>query len=230
MKTAEKITSVSPHYTNKIAKLVGKEGTVLLNGYSELNATTTQIESYRTFSILYSGTLYPSQRIEPFLEAIKKVATLKGRNKIHVHFPGLEFDAVQAQRVRNEIKDFESCFTITERIPQAEVIEMQQRSQLVLMVPHAGIKGIPSSKLFEYIGLQKSILLIPSDEDIIEDILSDCGLGYICNTTDELVDCLTRLMDDFYEGVDISKKPTQNLKNYSRFEQTKKLAQILDSI
>ena len=226
--TAQKITSVSQHYVNKISNLVNRPGEVLLNGYEKL-VETNQKEQFPVFSIVYNGTLYPSQKIEPFLAAVINVATKLGKDKIHVYFPGLAFDESQANRVKIVIEGFESCFTITPRIPKAEVLAIQEQAQLMLMVPHEGIKGIPSSKLFEYLGLQKPVLLIPNDEDVIEEILSDCGLGYIANDTKEAEVILLKLIEDFYQGKYTPLQPAEQLKNYSRYEQTKKLAQVLDS-
>lgn len=228
--TANKITSVSSHYVKKISTLTKRPGEVLLNGFQVSEEKKIKEDPYSIFSIVYNGTLYSTQPVELFLDTVKQVADKWGKDKIHIYFPGLAFDKNQAKRVGGYISGYESCFTIMPRISKAEVIKMQNKAQLMLMIPHKGLIGIPSSKLFEYLGLKKSILLLPSDGDIIEEILLDSNLGKICTNISEAVEIINQLMHLFYNGEYLDVEPSPNWINYSRYNQTKILAETLDSL
>lgn len=194
--TASFITSVSEIYTNRISQFIGVRGETILNGFDAIYPVRINNDS-KKFSITYNGTLYSSQDVEGFISVILQcIDKYKKRISIYIHFPGLAYDTIQVKRLQNLIIGYESHFYITDRIPKKEVIELQRNSDVLLMLTHIGIKGIPSSKLYEYLSLQKTILCFPSDNDIVEKTLKDVGIGLISSTKIELFDTLTNLIEN----------------------------------
>ena len=129
------------------------------------------------------------------------------------------------------MRGYESALFITDRIPKQSVIEVQQKSDLLLMISHKGIKGIPSSKMYEYIGLKKSILLYPNDNDIIEATLLDSKLGLICENKKQILDCLIDLMEKKKIGGSLQIEVDQSkIDFYSRKSQTKELVNLIEQI
>jgi hypothetical protein len=53
------------------------------------------------------------------------------------------------------------------------------------MVSHKDAKGIPSSKIYEYLGLGKPVMICPGDEDILDNTFKPYNLGSIANTSEE---------------------------------------------
>lgn len=200
--TAECITTVSDAYQEKISDFVKKQGYVLLNGYFAEDYGNTEKSMADVFTIVYNGSLYPTQEIEIFLAAFKNLIDKRGRNntRIKIVFPGLLFDKSQAYRVKNYMQGYEEFIEILPRIPQKQVFELQAKSHLFLMIAHKGLKGIPSSKLYEYIGFGKPIIACPSDNDIIEDTLKDYNIGSICDSTQEAYTKLEELYNVFEQG------------------------------
>ena len=227
--SAKLITSVSPHYINKISAFVDRPGEVILNGHDVENYDSIQPEAEK-FTITYNGSLYPTQEIEPLLSALDKLIG-EGYSEINLQFPGLAFDRSQSERVATAVKKYADHVSITNRIPKEEVIELQKQSDLLVMISHSNTKGIPSSKLYEYIGLQKNVLLYPNDHDIIEETLNDVNLGIICSTEKEIYDSVKMQLDSKRSGT--LTKDTIDLDKiafYSRKHQTKKLAELLDQL
>lgn len=230
--SASFITSVSTHYVDKISTFTGRPGQVLLNGF-ELNYPSTNKDlNPNTFTITYNGSLYGTQAIEIFLSAIENlIITGKSPLPIEVKFPGLAFDPAQTKRVLDAAKNITSHIFITERLPKEEVIKLQLSSDLLLMVAHSNVKGIPSSKLYEYIGLKKPILLCPSDNDIIEETIKTVSTGYFAKTIDECEEVILELIQKKISG-----KPLLISRNdeagelFSRANQAKVLAGLLDKI
>lgn len=231
--TASLITSVSEYYVNKISHFVGVKGEELLNGYDEKIEELPAIELAKDrFIITYNGSLYPSQKIEPLLELFSElIQHFKDKIRIELRFPGLDYAPDQGRRVRNSLKDVMDHVTITDRVNRDKVLEMQRESHLLLMIAHEGIKGIPSSKLYEYIGLQKPVLLYPSDNDIIEKTLKDCSLGIICEDETDIENKLTKFIKDFIlKGENSFSGDIQKIDKYHRKQQVKKLATLLDKL
>lgn len=226
-------TTVSDYYVKKIAKFTGLQGFELINGFGEEIKVlrTIQLDKSR-FEITYNGSLYSTQKIEPFLIAAKKVIN-RFENQIHIHlnFPGLGFDLAQAKRVELALKGYEGYYTITERIQREEVIKIQYKSNILLMIAHQGLKGIPSSKLYEYVGLKKPVLLYPNDNDIIEKTLKDCSLGIICEDEMEIENKLSKFIKDYIlNGENSFSGDKQKIDKYHRKQQVKKLATLLDKL
>ena len=231
--SASLITTVSEHYVNKISCFTGVKGYELINGFGEeLEGLLAENVDKDCFEITYNGSLYASQNIEPFLAAVKKVMQhFEGKIHVHLNFPGLLFDKVQAERIQSQMQGFEGNLTITPRIPREEVISMQLKSQLLLMIAHQNLKGVPSSKLYEYIGLRKPVLLSPNDHDIIESTLLDTELGIICENEREIETKLINLIDEFIKREELPIKVNENKRSdYSRKNQVKKLATLLDKL
>jgi glycosyltransferase involved in cell wall biosynthesis len=194
LKNCESIISVSEYLTYKISEFVDKKGHTIYNGFD--HQSEYKNKNNDVFSIVYNGTLYPTQDIETFLDGFIKFIIQHPLKKIHFYFPGLAIDESQAERVRTKLKHFKSYYTITERLPKEEVIEIQKNATILLMLSHKNIKGIPSSKLFEYISLQMPFIVYPSDNDIIEKIALESKLGLIVNNSDETLDILNKLLDN----------------------------------
>lgn len=231
VKTAVFITSVSEVYTKRIADFVNRRGETVLNGFDELYQENYNSDA-SSFVITYNGTLYNTQDVEGFLRSVLFcIKNFKNEIQIKVNFPGLAYDPIQLQRVKKLIVGYENHFFISNRIPKDQVIDLQKHSDLLLMLTHKGVKGIPSSKLFEYLALQKLILCFPSDFDIVENVLSDVNLGLIVNSEKEMINQLVRLINlkKSNNHISISVNHT-HLKNYSILSQVKKLSSFLTQI
>ena len=62
------------------------------------------------------------------------------------------------------------------------VLNIQLSSHLLVVVNHTGLKGIPSSKLYDYLSLQCRIMVVNRDDDIVDETVLNLTTGYICNT------------------------------------------------
>ncbi len=228
------ITTVSPYYAQKIGEFVRKAGHVLLNGFFEDDLKTFQNRVlYDDFTIVYNGMLYGSQQIEIFLAGFKKLVdeNPEYRQRIKLQFPGILYLKDIAQRVQNFMIGYEDTLLLTERISREQVLEMQARAHLLLMVSHLGSKGIPSSKIYEYLGLGRPVLVCPGDEDILDETFSQYNLGFIANSSDETFDVLNtqfkRYLDGTYEEMQAD---THYTAQFARSTQAKVLANLLNKI
>lgn len=226
--SAECITSISPHYVEKIVDFVKRPGHVLLNGY-ELTVPQGKINENH-FVITYNGSLYQSQPVEDILSVMKRLI-LEDKAPILLQFPGASFDPAQKKRIEKAGQEILDRISITDRIPKQEVLQLQANSDALLMISHINMKGVPSSKLYEYLCFEKPIIQYPNDHDIVESTLTETGLGQCSSTIDELYSTLKQLIDQKFEGKRIDLTPnTHIIQSYSRKMQTKVLADLLTKI
>lgn len=227
------ITSISEHYAQKISAHVNRQGHVIYNGFSEDIEVVSQLSATPgEFIINYTGSLYDTQPVEIFLNAYKTIQkNFAGRIKIILQFPGLAYDKKQEARVKAMVTDFDEDVRISERMSKAEVLQWQQRANLMLMFGHRGIKGISSSKIYEYIGLRKKVLLICNDHDILERLLVRSRLGIFADTEEEIVSTVSREIENFIRHPNDPVEMDLNfIQSLSRKNQVKKLAEILNGL
>lgn len=229
--TASMITSVSPVYTDRISQFVKVTGETILNGFEKL-LPKIEFEDTNSFVIVYNGTLYDTQDVEGFIRAIIRCIELfRDRINIQIQFPGVCYDPNQEKRLKTLIQGYESFFLLTSRISKEEVIYLQQRADLLLMLTHKGQKGIPSSKLYEYLSLQNQILCFPSDHDIVAETLFKTGMGVVVDSEELLFDKLNEFMCLKLNGSQIYNATIEeNVLAYSVSNQVYRLSLLLNQI
>jgi hypothetical protein len=230
--SASFVCSVSDYYTNKISDLVKVDGFTLYNGYGEDVQPVQQSLNTDSFFITYNGTLYSTQPIEYIIYAFLKVIDeYKYKFKLIFCFPGLAFDLAQENRVKKLIAGYEEFFKISGRVPKDEVIEIQRNSDILVMTAHTNQKGIPSSKIFEYIGLNKSFIVCPGDGDILDKLAEESGLGTVCNSSESAYKFIRERIEMKIKGDPVNFKiDNYKIARFSRIHQTEILAKHLDKL
>ncbi|MBK7762523.1 MAG: glycosyltransferase [Bacteroidetes bacterium] len=231
LQSADCFLSVSDHYVDKISSFIHKKGYVLTNGYMPENYIKKHVLPTK-FTLTYVGSLYPSQPIEKILHGIISFIESKNRNcLLEVVFVGIQHEAQSMNRISQSIQGYENYFRFTGRIPKQEAIAIQAASHLLLICAHENLKGIPGSKLYEYIALRKPVLVYPSDGDIIEESLSKTGQGIICHSQQDMLSAL----NTYYTMFDENRYTTEGMfdekmiASFSREKQCEVLIQVLDS-
>ena len=112
-----------------------------------------------------------------------------------------------------------------------EVLQIQQQSDLLLLLTHKGTKGIPSSKLYEYLSLQKPIVCFPSDFDIVEQTLKEIGIESIVNTEKDLFNYLSKCIQNKIDKQSIPLNLDEfKILQFSQINQVSKFAILLNKI
>jgi len=225
-------TSISSHYVKIISDFIRRPGYVVMNGYDPddyINIDSSSLN--KVFTILFNGTLYDTQLVEIFTEAYKTFIKNNNGIQIKLLFLGLNFEKKQTVRIKCLLKGYEEYFEITDRLNKKEALEIMAKAHVFVMFSHKNIIGVTSSKIFDYLALRKPIILCPSDNEVLEDIVSSTKSGYICNTSEQACDTLTKFYNEFKETGNIVHNPdTESIKMYLRRNQTLKLANVLDNI
>ncbi len=222
--TATYITSVSEVYTKRLSMFLGIPGITVANGFDEELSELFKPPLYKKFTIVYSGTLYPSQDIDIILEALR--ICVQKDQPFQLIFLGSGFDIKEKKRIESMVdKSLQPYVEVTTRLPRHKAINVLQRAHVLLGISYGSLKGIPTSKLYEYIGLKKPVLLCPSDHDVMEEMLKDVELGFFSDTPQECVREIETLKT-LYSGEKIemlNQKTDLKIKSYSRFHQMAKL-------
>lgn len=187
-------------------------------------------DRFDKFTITYVGSLYHTQPIELFLQGVKTFINTQKPTAFQVIFVGLKNNKDSYQRVYNEIRGFEPFFVFTERLNKSEAIDIQHKSNVLLICTHTNMKGTPGSKLYEYIALKKLVLISPGDEDIVEETLTKTNQAIVARTNEAVCDQVKALYHSFISQDHKEQHVNLNeIKSYDRYFQTERLANILNN-
>ena len=231
VKPADLIISVTDELTNRISDFVKVPSETIANGYMEIPDQYGHVINKKLFIISYTGYVYQDQKIEIFLDGFIKAAR-KYDEKIHLQmrFIGSALEPETNSRIRQLMQGFEQNFELTSRLSAKECLKMEADSDALLSVGFIGQKGIPGSKLYQYLSHKKPIILCPSDDDIIQEILDETGLGLRCDNSEEVFKCLCDLIEKKLTDKElISNYNEKAILKYSRKKQVEKLSGIIES-
>jgi len=200
-KNAECFIGVGQSSINSISSLIHKKGIIVRNGYEKTSIIASRKEKVdsKDFVISYSGTLYAYQEIEIVISALKKIIQLDKKN-ICLKFIGINMIPDQERRVSLLIKGFENNFELIDRCSKEELSQYLNQTDLLLLTGYKGMKGWYPVKLFEYYYLQKPILLCPSDQDIMEEFITQTNSGHVANSLEECYQKLLHLIEQKEKG------------------------------
>lgn len=228
--TAEFFTTACDYFAEMIHRVVDIPGHIIMNGYEFPPNMPSEQKSSNKLILLYNGTVYFNQDIETLLNCIKKINNdIHSKLKIEIKFIGAAFDPNQAKRIKKASVGIEDYVIITPWMTKEEVIQEQLNADVLLMLSYGEFSKIHSSKLFEYVGLKKPTILFPNDHGVINEVLTDTGLGLICENETELMKTLTKcILQKTQNATLIDNTQIKNTENYSRKKQVENLATILD--
>jgi glycosyltransferase involved in cell wall biosynthesis len=233
LKTANSFVTVSDYYKNKISLYIKKEGRVLANGFLPENYKSTP-PLFDIFTLTYVGSVYPLQPIEKVIDAFIKFLNTDSQQtkKIRFLFVGIANEANIKTRIKRAILGYENYFEMTERLPKQQAIILQQKSHLLLSCAYGNLKGIPASKLYEYIALKKKVLVYPTDNDIIESTLTETRQGLICRDENDFIRNLSHYYTTYENNEFVSTEPAdeEKMTAYTRENQTQILIAELDKL
>jgi glycosyltransferase involved in cell wall biosynthesis len=224
---ARMFTTCSENWVKNISAFTGKTGEVLLNGYDE-EIVRQDDTIHQEFTIVHNGTMYTSQPLELFTEAYKRFISDHPGVKVQFLMPGVIIDEDTPARIRKALSGYEQYYSMSPRIPKKDLVDILVKADVFLMIGTRGAKGHHSSKIFEYIGFRKPILLVPSDHDVMQALLDETKSGIYLNSEEEVYNWLVKAYEVFLSG---KKQPYAGdeavVKNFSRESQAGKLAAIL---
>jgi len=229
LSNASFITSVSYPLAERISKTFNVPGYEIQNGFELAEFDKLgDVGKFKKFTVTYVGTLYPGQKIELFIDGMKRLID-EGKNNIELSLPGLSFDIYQSQRVKNAMVGYEKYFSITERIPKEETLLIEKKSHLLLYVGWEGFSGVIGSKVYEYLASGTKLLVAPGDNSCIDEIMEHSKAGAYHSTVDGVYCFLKNQYIEFENNNTQVNIMSDEIMTYSRENQAKLLAELIYS-
>ena len=227
--TAAFFTTASPHFVRGIEQVVNRPGHALLTGYSEDEFSHEEDTLFPEFTLCYLGTLHAPQRVERLVAVvIRLLLELGPEAKLSVRMLGVRYNPSQAERVQRVVAGFERHFEITDRMPRAEALRTLARSHLLVQMGYEGCEGVMPGKIYEYMAARRPVLLFPSDDGILADMIRGTGIGFVAESEASALTHLRKLYHKWVNTGAIARPDPVRLAPYSQETQVRRLASLLD--
>lgn len=198
--TCAQITCATPVLQHELASLHPRMAIrVIFNGYFPELFENLRIDENRIeapFLIGYSGTLYPYQKLELFLDGVSLFIKTKGvsPSNLQLLFVGMDYQTEAKERLKSSATDLLPFIRTTPRLAAIDAIGMLSRCDFFVLLASRDFSPIPA-KLFDYLALNKPILMCENDCSTVEEILNETGHGLIADSPEEVCKHINSIYD-----------------------------------
>jgi len=232
IKNCSFITAPDPYLGEALGKLHNKKWKVVYNGFEEIQIHNLPNNS-PCLILTYSGTLNPGQRLEFLLHAILE---LHLENKIRpsdlkLNFIGIEYFKEQYLRLINFNDIISKYIYTTDRVSRNDALIINAKSDFLIAFTEKYYQVIPA-KVFEYFACKKPILILPSDNGLLYNLVNETKSGICFNTINELKFFLIEQIQKKNEKKEIYKVEQDDIKiaAYSRRKQSESMINFIKEI
>lgn len=220
------ISTVDPILSETLERMHHKKCIVCYNGFWEIYPAVQYVPSL-PLTLCHTGTLTPGQRVEFLLEAVKELIQEKRiqETDICIQFVGLEYFKKQNNRVVSYSSSLHNCIKTTPRVPYNEAIRISQTSDFLINFTEEHNTAI-YAKTYTYMACGKKILVLPTDNSLLEEIVTKYSLGTTFNNKQAFQDYICEMIISKKNGTLYTAiTNTSGLEFFSRAHQTKLFVQ-----
>jgi len=234
---ANAIVTISPWHVEQLKKY-NTNVHLIYNGFCPEHFFPRPSKSQDTFTITYTGMVFPTSYSDPTLLflAVKKLAEDniidKTYFRIQFYTPEIRRDLILENPAYHDIRDFVDFF---DYIDTSAVPQLLADSSILLLLTNVfkddGPKGIMPTKYFEYLAMERPILCVQSDENILETSIKKANAGVSARTVEETYDFLLEKWSEWQEhGYTTSKVNREYAQQFSRKLQATQFVDLFDQI
>lgn len=230
---ADKVVTVGWDSARSLGRLGNRNVRVVSNGYDwEADATQQVVPLTQEFTLTHLGVITPSRNIPQLWAALKELKEEDAEfgKKLKIRLVGQVDQAVMQSLTATKLTDNTELIPY---IPHAEIQQMQQSSQVLLLLinntPNA--KGILTGKLFEYLASGRPILCIGPEDGDAAQILNETKAGTTVRFDDK--EKMKELIKDLYQKHlqnGLVSNESRKVEKYSRRTLTGNIVKILENL
>lgn len=210
-----------------IESFSGKSGLVIRNGFEFIVENSVKdYQSPGNFKIVHFGKLYENQDLEVFLNGFNRFLD-KTPSKQAITLELIGWKSSNNEKLKSLIYRHvpEKNLNIIDYMAKDELLQYCKKNASVFYFP--GFKednGSFAVKVFDYISLQKPVIMSPGDKSEVESILNETQAGIILNTPEEVDEFLVQKYKEFSRGSILFGGKLDKILQYQRGHQVEKLA------
>ena len=237
-KNVNTITTITPWHVEQLKKY-NPNTHLIYNGYDPENFYPQVVKGQKQFKITYTGIINSIEYRDPTLlfRAVKKLSKNniidKEQFRIQLYTQKNRRAVVIENKDYQEIKEFVDFY---DYVDTSEIPKILNESSILLLLSNkytpTGPKGlISTTKYFEYLAVERPILCIKSDEDLLEESIHKANAGLSARTLDETYDFLLEKWNEWKnKGRTSVKINKEYIKQFSRKKQAKQFVDLFEKV
>jgi hypothetical protein len=197
---------------------------IIHNGYEEGLFEELQAEPSELFEVTLLGTLYPAQDLDFMLEGFGRFLDRLGpqQARVRINFLGTQVFGQVADTIAAALPP--EVVRVTPPLERQAALCLAKGSQVLYYPGWRGYRGVYSGKVFEYLALGRTILIAPSDHDVLDELIRETNSGACAETVSEMAD----LLYDWFEEWKVSGRlayhgDARRIPQYRRDRQARRL-------
>ncbi len=237
LREASALITVSEPLRDNLIRLHNKPGYVIMNGFDP-----SDFDSISSFGddrsaplrILYTGRIYPKkQDPTPLFKALE---SLLKQGSLHAKDVKVVFYGPMVQIAKELVSSFPEVAPLIEihnPVPYQESLRLQKEADVLLLLEwkDPSVKGVYTGKVFEYLGARRPILSIGYKKGILGDLLGKTQAGFHVENSKEIESLILRWLKEKRKYArPLWTGEEKELQQYTRREQTRQLANILNKV
>lgn len=235
LKKAKTVTTVSPFHVKKLSTL-NNNIKLIYNGYDPDLYNYVHIEKANTFIIIYTGTVFDENEQDPSLlfEAVTRLEKngIISNEYFRMHFyTPLKF---RPNIIKNKLFPIiDKYVEFFDYVDTEEIPGLLAGSSIGLILANLsdnnGPKGVITTKLFDYLGAERPVLCVRSDEGILESLIKELNIGISARSADDAYSFILCKLNEWKEKGYTTVTVNQNCKQqFSRKNQAKQFSEVFD--
>lgn len=190
LRAADALVSVSPWHVQWLKERCNEKSFLVYNGYDPDAFSPATPQPGDCFKIVYTGTL-SSEAFRDYTFLLESVQRLHKRGVIDPRTFQVVFysgEIEKGNRIRERIaeKNIGAFFSFRDFVPSSEVPSILSDASILLVLTNKnGFHGVMTTKFFEYLAVNRPILCMTSDEDVLEATIRETESGCSARSAEE---------------------------------------------
>lgn len=221
LRQATAIVTVSDQLASSVSALHHRPVETIVNSFDRAEFADFSPPSFDPLAICYAGSLIGGRRRpELLLRAMALLRKKRPQLRIHALFMTDEPKLVKEAAIRAEVADIVDNQGWAHR---DEVLAAWQRASVLVLLrwDDPRDEGVPTGKLFEYLGAGRPVLSLGGAAGVVGQILEESGAGEHCHSAEQAAVFLQRVADH-------AAPPPVNISAYSAETMASRFADVLE--
>lgn len=233
LRDAHDVVTVSPWHRDWLSRFTAAPVHCIYNGFDELELTPEEIQT-EMFRIAYIGRIISLNMRQPqwLFEAVGR---LVGEGKIDAAHLCIDFysEPEFAESLQRMAATYgvEQCFCLHPYVARTEIRRVMAESSILLALGASATEqqhGILGTKVFEAIGMEKPMLLIPSDREALAGLIAEAGIGAAAESLEEVMSFILMQYNHWREH-GFTRQQSVGRERFMRRKEAEQFANILES-
>ena len=235
LKSSSSLINVNPAWVEMDREDFQKPAFLITNGYDPEEFAMEEKKPTK-FTLAYLGNISFPTNLKVFFSSLRQFLNCQKPEHFTFLYRGNAFPLIRSLANEFGVSAFVDAGPPTDR---EQALRLMQQAHLLLLFsidpnnqddPYLK-KGYYPGKVFEYFATGNPILTIPGDQGILSQLLLENGHQSIADTPEKVTSTLQKHYEYWQENKESIWKPWgSDISIYSRLQQAKKLAEILNRV